>query len=108
MPAGQARLDVAISYRPTDEGNVAAVYLFSPDHDYAGDSIPQGASGFADSQVTNPESGTWTAVVVGYPATDGGSLGSVELQARTATWAPFGSLSTSSLAIDPGTAPPST
>ena len=84
VPAGQARLDVSISYRPTDDGNVAAVYLFSPEHDYAGDSIAQGASGFADSQVTDPESGTWTAVVVGYPATDGGSLGSVELQARAA------------------------
>ena len=102
VPPGQSRLDVAISYPPTADANAAGVYLFSPDHDYAGDSIPMSGSGQGDSQVTDPEAGTWTAVVLGYPADDGGSIGSVELRARTATWSSFGSLSTSSVTLPTG------
>jgi subtilisin family serine protease len=106
VPAGQARLDGSIAYvaagPSTDFTAGDSLTLISPSGQEALYSLPQGAGNFGDAQVANPAPGKWTALILGFPSSEGGTVGPVQFTARTATWVPFGSLSTSSVNLPAG------
>lgn len=95
VPPGQARLNVADAL----VGGVN-LSLIAPNGDFAEYNLPQGFGDYGDAQVTNPEAGTWTALVNGVPLQGGNAA--TQFQASTATWQPFGTLSASSLTLAPG------
>ena len=105
-PPGQARLDASIAYRgagPSTDFNAALnLSLFSPSGQLAETSSPQGTANDSDAQVADPAPGTWTALVFGAPASEGGTVGPVKFGARTAGWVGFGTLSAPSLTLPPG------
>jgi subtilisin family serine protease len=105
-PSGQARLDASIAYQgagPSTDFNAAVnISLISPGGRLAETSDPQGTGNYSNAQVANPAAGTWTALIFGNPSNFGGTVGPVQFGASTATWAPFGTLSTSSLTLAPG------
>jgi hypothetical protein len=107
VPAGQARLDASVAYTaagPNSEFFNAALNLslISPNHQLAEYNLPQGAGNLADAQVADPAPGTWTALVFGEPSSEGGTVGTFPFGATVAPWAPFGTLSASSLTLAPG------
>ncbi|HYB28284.1 MAG TPA: S8 family serine peptidase, partial [Solirubrobacteraceae bacterium] len=104
---GQARLSASIAYvasnpSSTDFSAGDNLSLISPSGKLAEYSIPQGAGNYGNAQVANPQPGTWTALIFGAPSADGGSVGPVQFAAMTATWVPFGQLSTHFLYLAPG------
>ena len=106
VPAGQARLDGSIAYvaagPSTDFTAGDSLTLISPSGQEALYSLPQGAGNFGDAQVANPAPGKWTALILGYPTSEGGTVGPVQFTASAATWVPFGSLSATSLHLAAG------
>jgi subtilisin family serine protease len=105
-PSGQARLNASIAYQgagPSTDFNAAVnLSLISPSGQLAETSSPQGTGNYSNAQVADPAAGTWTALIFGNPSTEGGTVGPVRFGATTATWAPFGKLSTSTLTLVPG------
>jgi hypothetical protein len=113
VPSGQARLDASVAYQPagnssTDFNAGLNLSLFTPNHKLAEYNLPQGAGGLADAQVADPAPGIWTALVYGSPSDAGGTVGTFQFGANVAPWAPFGTLSTSSLTLAPGASAPVT
>jgi Subtilase family len=106
VPAGQARLDVAIAYaaRPYSVILPPNLTLFDPDGRVAADSEPQGPGNYGNVDVRAPVAGTWTAVVAGAQAEDGGYNGKVIWEEATQNYRSFGSVSPSSLSLAPGQA----
>ena len=106
VPAGQARLDGSIAYQAagpsTDFTAGDSLTLISPSGQLALYSLPQGAGNFGDAQVANPAPGKWTALILGFPTSEGGTAGPVQFAASTATWVPFGTLSASSVHLPAG------
>ena len=106
VPSGQARLNGSIAYvaagPSTDFTAGDSVTLISPSGQLAEYSLPQGAGNFGDAQVANPAPGKWTALILGFPTSEGGTVGPVQFSASTATWVPFGTLSTNSLRLPAG------
>ncbi|MGH9016376.1 MAG: protease inhibitor I9 family protein [Acidimicrobiales bacterium] len=107
VPSGQARLNAAIAY--VSAGSSASDFnaelnlsLFTPSGQLAEFNLPQGAGNYGDAQVADPAPGTWTALIFGSPSSEGGTVGAVQFGAQVAPWTPFGTLSTSSLALAPG------
>ncbi len=92
---GQARLNVSVAL-------LGGVYisLVSPSGDFAETNSPQGYSDYGNSEVADPAPGTWTALIYGVPIEGGNQA--AQFQASTATWQPFGTLSTNSLTLAPG------
>jgi hypothetical protein len=106
VPAGQARLDVSIAYAANPESvdlppNLA---LFDPDGRVAADSEPQGVGNYGNVDVRAPVAGTWTGVIAGLPAADGGYNGKVIWREVTQNYSSFGSISPNSLSLAPGQA----
>ena len=88
---------------PSTDFNAALnLSLFSPSGKLAETSSPQGTGNYSDAQVADPAPGTWTALIFGAPASEGGTVGPVKFGARTAGWVGFGTLSASSLTLPPG------
>jgi hypothetical protein len=112
VPPGQARLSGSIAYvgagNADDFNSATNLSLISPSGDLAGYSIPQGTGNYSNTQVANPEPGTWTAVIFGLPSVEGGSTGPVQFAATTSTWASFGDVSPSSLTLGPSASAPFT
>ncbi len=106
VPPGQARLNSSIAYTaPGNSGDFNAslnLSLFTPKLQLAEYNLPQGAGNYGNAQVANPAPGTWTALIFGSPSSEGGTVGPVQFDASVAQWAPFGSLSTSSLTLGAG------
>jgi hypothetical protein len=96
VPPGQARLNVADAL----VGGLN-LSLIAPNGDFAFYNLPQGFGDYGDAQVSNPEPGTWTALLNGVPLLTSGNL-PTQFEASTATWQPFGTLSASSLTLAPG------
>ena len=101
-PPGQARLNGSIAYvaagPSTDFTAGVNLSLFSPSGQLAEYSLPQGAGNYGNAQVADPAPGTWTALIFNQaPSTEGGTVGPVQFSASSATWVPFGTLSTDSL-----------
>jgi hypothetical protein len=103
---GQARLNGSIAYvaagPSTDFAAADNLSLISPSGQLAEYNLPQGAGNFGNAQVAEPAPGNWTALIFGSPSSDGGSVGSVQFSASSATWVPFGTLSTDSLNLPAG------
>jgi hypothetical protein len=101
VAAGQARLNVSTAM----QNAVANISLISPSGKFAAYNLPQGAGNYGNAQVTEPEAGTWTALVEAQPFTEATTL-SVPFVASTATWVPFGNLSAPSVTLTPGQTSP--
>ncbi len=91
---GQARLNASVALK-----GVIDLSLISPSGKLAHFNLPQGQGNYGNSQVANPQPGTWTALIAA-----GTSATSVtaKFQASTATWASFGRLSAHSLTVPGG------
>jgi hypothetical protein len=104
--AGQARLNGSVTYvtpgTSEDFNGAVNLSLISPSGKLAEFDLPQGAGNFDNSQVADPQPGTWTALISSAPSADGGTTGPVHYGFSSAVWAPFGKLSTRSLDIGPG------
>ena len=106
-PRSPSRLLFSADYQFTGQGSVLHVALFEPDGTYAAYSEPQGLGDFAETEVTNPAPGRWTALF--FTEQDGatgpgssGTSGPVQWDAQTWQYAPAGSITPSGLVIPPG------
>ncbi len=105
---GASRLSFSADYADTGQASVLHVALYDPSGTYAGYTLPQGLGDYGNVQVTDPKPGTWTAVFFteqdqtmnGVAQT--GTSGTIQWQASTYQSASAGSISPSSLTINPG------
>jgi len=81
--------------------SILKVALYAPNGAYAGYSIPQGISNYANIQVANPAAGKWTAVLFDTKHDDA-EQGTVKWEADTWTFGAGGTISPSSMTIAPG------
>ncbi|MGH3165573.1 MAG: S8 family peptidase [Trebonia sp.] len=107
VPPGQARLDASIAWPsatagPGDPGDRPRVILVTPSGQFAGGSLPQGADGYGSAEVLHPAPGSWTAVILGDKGAAGGTTGKVQFGASVSEYAPFGTITPSSLTLAPG------
>jgi len=107
VPAGEARLDTSIAWPATAAaaGSLNArvrLILVDPLGRFAAHSVPQGDGGYGSAQVLHPAAGTWTAVIFGDTAAEGGTNGPVQFGASVSRYTGFGRVSPSSLTLAPG------
>ena len=106
-PNTPSRLKFSADYQFTGQGSVLHVALFEPDGTYAGYTVPQGLGDFAETEVTDPVPGRWTALF--FTELDGatgptslGTSGPVQWDAQTWQYARAGSITPPFLTILPG------
>ena len=100
--AGTSRLNFSAAL-PAQGTNLSIlkVALYAPSGAYAGYSIPQGVSNYANIQVANPHPGTWTAVLFD-TRNNNAEQGTVSWEADTWTFGSGGSISPATMTIAPG------
>ncbi|MBO0840965.1 MAG: S8 family serine peptidase, partial [Sciscionella sp.] len=100
VPAGADHLDASIANQPKGP-NPVRFWLLDPDGKLAGYTWPQGIAGFGHADVHSPKPGTWTAVIYVKQASNS-FAGDVHYDFATTGWANAGSVSPSSLTLQPG------
>lgn len=103
VPAHESRLDVSIAF-PADLMAMAVPHLtlVDPKGRLAAYSLPQGPADHGNVDVRTPVAGTWTGVIAGLRARDGGYNGTVLWRAAVQRFTSFGTVSPRTFTIAPG------
>ncbi len=101
---GTKRLDASIAYEGAVESQLAPIrlILIDPRGRFAADSVPQGTGNFGNVDVRVPVRGTWTGMVSGVTAFQGGTNGRVRWQVFTQRFANFGMVWPRAFMLAPG------
>jgi hypothetical protein len=100
---GQDRLTASIAWPgSTAKSSEIRLILVDPLGRFAADSLPQGPGNYGSTEVRDPTPGTWTGVIFGDQASDGGTNGTVPWQVATQQFTSFGSVSPSVVVLAPG------